>query len=168
MATDDISLRIEMAQAADRFYSTAIQPRTDQQIVDEANELAQALARDIFGFAFADDVKVYDMIDPRMKKAWDAACLAIEHLQATPVQEALENVLATPSSAYDVEVTLTLTCVVRGPYNEEEARQIGRRLADATVAANECLDGSAYGVPEVTEFTINDARQPVTATALEE
>lgn len=75
--------------------------RTDRELVDRGNALAQRIAREVFGFSTPDELRVYEMQDPRMKHAWNAATIAFEQLLSTPLADALENVLADDSETAD-------------------------------------------------------------------
>ena len=66
-------------------------PRSDEVIVKQANGLAQRILREVHGYDFRDTFAVYSAADPRARKAWAAAVIAFEELQATPVTEALDN-----------------------------------------------------------------------------
>ncbi|BBF70224.1 hypothetical protein [Sphingomonas bisphenolicum] len=80
--------------------------RTDRELVDRGNALAQRIAREIFGLQTPDELRVYEMQDPRMKHAWNAATIAFEELLSTPLADALENVLADdPATAGEDEPT---------------------------------------------------------------
>jgi hypothetical protein len=64
--------------------------RTDRQIVDEANELALRFA-EALGYKIDLEVGLYNAADPRLQQCWAFACIAFDQLQATPADEALEN-----------------------------------------------------------------------------
>jgi len=73
------------------------------------------------------------------------------------------------SGDFTVSVDMTLNLIVRGARDEDHAAEIGRQLAERVREANECLSGSDYGQPLVTEFTVNDDESAsVHVTALED
>ena len=57
---------------------------------------------------------------------------------------------------FDIRVDFTLNAVIRGARDEAHAHSIARELAYRVASANECLSGSDYGQPLVTEFSLND------------
>jgi hypothetical protein len=59
---------------------------------------------------------------------------------------------------YDVQATMVLTAVVKAN-SEAAAREIAERLLLIQNEANTALSGDAYGVPEVTEFSIGWNRE---------
>lgn len=64
--------------------------RTDQQIVDETNELARLCLRHIgTGFEAPEGHKFYEADDPRSKAAWQRACEIQELLNKTDPNDAL-------------------------------------------------------------------------------
>ena len=71
--------------------------RTDQQIVDQTNDLARLCLLYIgTGYEVADDHKFYQAEDPRSCRAWQMACEIQEKLTATDPNDALSNLDAEP------------------------------------------------------------------------
>lgn len=80
-----------IADMVDPPETVPIALRTDREIVDQANALAIRFAQQTWGFAFQEGAKLYNAADPRLQNAWRMACTAFDQLQATPADEALEN-----------------------------------------------------------------------------
>lgn len=77
-----------MRRAIDEMRKLVVVPRTDQEIVDETDDLARELAR-VDGYELDD--KFYSCPAPRAMKYWTLACLAQEKLTATDPNDALSN-----------------------------------------------------------------------------
>jgi len=70
--------------------------RTDQQIVDETNDLARYLLLNLIGTGYEapDGHKFYEAGDSRSQKAWHHAVEIMELVTKTEVNDALTQVLA--------------------------------------------------------------------------
>lgn len=77
-----------MRRAIDEMRKLVAVPRTDQEIVDETDDLARELAK--FG-GYELDGKFYNSPSPRAINYWNMACLAQEKLTATDPKDALTN-----------------------------------------------------------------------------
>lgn len=67
--------------------------RTDQEIVDQTNELARLCLRFIgTGYEVPEGHKFYEANDPRSQRAWKMACEIQEHMTATDPNDALANI----------------------------------------------------------------------------
>lgn len=67
--------------------------RTDQQIVDETNELARLCLSYIgTGYEAPDDTKFYETTNPRGQQAWAMACKIMELVTKTEVADALSAI----------------------------------------------------------------------------
>lgn len=64
--------------------------RTDQEIVDQTNELARKLYR-LRGYVVAEGYRFDKATHPHMKEAWDGACAAQLLLTDTDPNDALEE-----------------------------------------------------------------------------
>lgn len=69
--------------------------RTDQQIVDETNDLARHLLNNVMGVGYTvpEGCKFYEATDPRGAMAWQHAVSIMEMITKTEVQDALNSVL---------------------------------------------------------------------------
>lgn len=69
----------------------AIRGRSDQQIVDETNELARHLMAELVntGYQVPDGWKFYEAVDPRSQSAWHHAVTIMEMLTHTDANDAL-------------------------------------------------------------------------------
>lgn len=77
-----------MRRAIDEMRKLVAVPRTDQEIVDETDDLARELAS-ADGYSFGG--KFYSRLSPRATNYWNMACLAQEKLTATDPKDALTN-----------------------------------------------------------------------------
>lgn len=64
--------------------------RTDQEILDQTNELAAKICR-IYGHSTPVGYRFDIDTNPRGKQAWDAACEAQELLTSTELENVLDN-----------------------------------------------------------------------------
>lgn len=68
--------------------------RTDQQIVDETNQLARYLLSNLIGSGYevSDDHKFYEAEDPRSRRAWNGAVEIMQMLTKTDANDALSAI----------------------------------------------------------------------------
>ncbi len=64
--------------------------RTDEQIIEQTNELARALYA-LRGYIVRDNYLFYHVTHPHEVEAWNAACLAQEMLTQTDVPTILDE-----------------------------------------------------------------------------
>lgn len=62
---------------------------------------------------------------------------------------------------YDVTLDLSMVMVIRGAKNKRHAREIAKALADQFAGVSEEIDGSAYGQPLVTAFSIHNLGEEI-------
>jgi hypothetical protein len=71
-----------------------MKPRTDEEIVEQTNELARSLIM-IVGYVIGPDVEIWknrnEPGNSRRRLAWDLACEAQQRLTATDPNDALAN-----------------------------------------------------------------------------
>lgn len=65
-------------------------PKTDEQIVAEANELARRFYES-FGYVVPEGYRFDEATHPQECGMWNLACIAYEELAATDLQDALTN-----------------------------------------------------------------------------
>lgn len=68
--------------------------RTDQEIVDQTEELARMVLREAFDLETLVDFDIRQHPDPRCRRAWNVAKRVQEIMTATDVDDALANVEA--------------------------------------------------------------------------
>jgi hypothetical protein len=68
-----------------------ISAKTDDQIIQEANELAREFHRQN-GYEVLDGFTFYDSDNPRAIKAWNSAVLAYEFLTGTDLTDVLSGI----------------------------------------------------------------------------
>lgn len=116
--------------------------RTDQQIVDQTNDLARILLSRLIGTGYEvpEGHKFYEAEDPRSQKAWAAAVEVMEFMTQTDANDALANieppapVIHGPMAAIEEQQDMTTT-------NE-------RRLLDMLSRAYDAFDGEENSVKE--------------------
>ncbi|WLS01169.1 hypothetical protein [Shinella sumterensis] len=72
---------------------TALQGRSDSQIIEETNQLARYLMSELIGTGYQvpDTWKFYEGRDPRSRKAWMHAVAVMEMMTFTDAEDALSN-----------------------------------------------------------------------------
>lgn len=68
--------------------------RTDEQIIEETNELARFIMAELIGTGFVPvnpDAKLYEMKDPRAVKAWEAAVKIMEMTTKTEMADVVAS-----------------------------------------------------------------------------
>lgn len=80
---------------------TALEGRTDRQIVNETNTLARYIAVELVGtdYQVPDGWKFYEERDPRSRKAWMHAVAIMEMMTFTDADDALSNLDPTDADA---------------------------------------------------------------------
>lgn len=83
--------------------------RTDQQIVDETNELARHLLAEVIGtgYQMPEGHKFYEAYDPRSRKAWEQAVIIMEMTTHTDANDALSNLEPEPK-VYRLRIGVTV------------------------------------------------------------
>ncbi len=64
------------------------EPKSNKQIVDEANELARAFYQSQ-GYGVPDGYRFETTTNPRAKAMWNLAAIAYEHIEGTDINEVL-------------------------------------------------------------------------------
>lgn len=64
--------------------------KTEREIVDGCNELAR-LFYSMQGYQVPDDYRFYEAHHPHEVGCWNMAVAAYEHIEGTPVEDALSN-----------------------------------------------------------------------------
>ncbi|ANH09124.1 MAG TPA: hypothetical protein VGN93_30755 [Shinella sp.] len=86
----------ELQEGVDQLLAailTALQGRSDSQIVEETNALARYLLAELIGTGYQvpDTWKFYEERDPRSRKAWMQAVAIMEMMTFTDAEDALSN-----------------------------------------------------------------------------
>lgn len=151
--------------------------RTDQEIVDETNELAHYLLR-MKGYEAAEGAKLYEAEDPRRAEAWLHAVHIMEMITKTEVQDALNNVLTEKVDPHPLDAMRRAESFISGFEGDELQEGIaemltGLRSAIAKVedmwgllcASSDAWDGEEESVKEEHEELIADLSEFIDGTA---
>lgn len=101
----------ELQEGVDRLLAdirTALQGRSDSQIVEETNALARYLLAELIGTGYhvPDTWKFYEERDPRSRKVWMHAVAIMEMMTFTDAEDALSNLDpdgSEPDSQFPIE-----------------------------------------------------------------
>ena len=101
----------ELQEGVDQLLAdirTALQGRSDSQIVEETNALARYLMAEFIGTGYQvpDGWKFFEALDPRSRKAWMHAVAIMEMMTFTDADDALSNLDpdgSEPDSQFTVE-----------------------------------------------------------------
>lgn len=125
--------------------------RTDEQIIEETNELARYLCAELIGTGYVPvrpDAKFYEMTDPRAVKAWTAAVKIMEMTTKTEMADVLATLEeAEPKHLYRVRLreTVYYTLDVEAG-DENEAGDLAREQWAQSQNPNGDFDGQGDGV----------------------
>lgn len=137
--------------------------RTDQQIVDETNELARYIMSNLIGTGYevSDDHKFYESTAPRSREAWNAAVEIMQMLTKTDANDALSAIEPPAPTMTDLKRAASFIEGFIGDEFQEGVEPMHRAVNAAVNLLHENLDaweGEEDSVKDEHEDLINNLR----------